>query len=106
MPIPEPIQSALEGAGISASALDRIRLARGLVGKTSYVAGVALLVLGAIALRGDAPAWVLAALTVFIFSVYFGGILWFAHRLYIIGASEGTADRRQNGQQIPSKRSF
>jgi hypothetical protein len=80
MPFPEPIKGALEGAGLSAESLDRIRLARGFVGKASYVAGVALLVLGAIAIRGGGEPPLMVGATVLIFSIYFGGALWFAHR--------------------------
>jgi hypothetical protein len=79
MSAPGPVRSALEGMGVSAESLDRIRLARGFVGKASYVAGTALLVLGAIALRGGANPILLAAFTVGVFSIYFGGALWFAH---------------------------
>jgi hypothetical protein len=79
LPIPEPVKSALEGAGISTSSLDSIRLARGFVGKASYVAGIALLALGAAALRGG-DTMVVSFLMVAVFTVYFLGALWFAHR--------------------------
>jgi hypothetical protein len=81
MPIPDPVKNALEGAGISAEALDRIRLARGFVGKASYVAGVALIVVGGIALRAaESSVLIFGIFALAIFAIYFGGTLWFAHR--------------------------
>ena len=81
MAIPEPVKNALQEVGLSAEALDRIRLARGFVGKASYVAGVALLVIGAIALRaGESSALTFGVFALVIFAIYFGGALWFAHR--------------------------
>jgi hypothetical protein len=62
-------------------ALGHIRLARGVVGKTSVVAGIALLVLGGIAWRIDAASLpMMAAAVVVAFFVYLAAILWFAHR--------------------------
>ena len=46
-----PIREALEQSGLSAFKLDRIRLARGVVGKATYVAVAAILALGGIAWR-------------------------------------------------------
>jgi hypothetical protein len=62
-------------------ALGHIRLARGVVGKTSVVAGVALLVLGAIALRIDeALLLAMAGAVLLAFFAYLAAVLWFAHR--------------------------
>jgi hypothetical protein len=81
MPFPEPIKSALEATGISASGLDRIRLARGVVGKTSYVAGAAILALAAIGVVLREPTFLLAigGIIAAVFVVYFAGVIWFAH---------------------------
>lgn len=72
----------LKSAGISAESFDRVRLARGVVGKSGYVAGAALLVLFAVAisLRDPVLLIVLAVLAVAIFAMFFGGALWFAHK--------------------------
>jgi hypothetical protein len=104
MPIPEPIKSALEGAGISASSLDRIRLTRGVVGKASYVATAALLVLGTIAvtLRPDAPI-LLALLAVFVFLAYFAGTLWFAHQHPGVALLEGAELIQWRQMEIAAK---
>jgi len=81
MSIPEPIKSALEATGISASRLDRIRLARGVVGKTSYVAGAAILALATIGVVLREPTFLLAigAFVLVVFVIYFVGVMWFSH---------------------------
>jgi hypothetical protein len=88
---PEQIRGALKEAGISAEALDRIRLARGVVGKASYVAGAALVVLVAVAIMLRQPDYLLAigVLAVALFLIYFLGILWFAHRHPGVALLEG-----------------
>jgi hypothetical protein len=85
------IQKTLESGGIRTSALDRIRLARGVVGKASYVAAAGVIALGAVAwsLR---DSWFLfgdAVLIIVLFSIYFGGILWFAHKHPGVALLEG-----------------
>jgi len=62
-------------------ALGHIRLAHGVVGKTSIVAGIVFLVLGGIALR-LAPdlLFAFAAMLLLAFLLYLGAMLWFAHR--------------------------
>jgi hypothetical protein len=62
-------------------ALGHIRLARGVVGKASVVAGIALLVLGGISWRIDVgllPIMVGAVLIAFF--GYLAAVLWFAHK--------------------------
>jgi hypothetical protein len=62
-------------------ALGHIRLARGVVGKASVVAGIALLVLGAIAMRIDAKLLlVISGMVLLAFFVYLAAVMWFAHR--------------------------
>ena len=47
----DPIRDTLQQSGINASTLDRIRLARGVAGKASFVAATAILALAGIAWR-------------------------------------------------------
>jgi hypothetical protein len=62
-------------------ALGHIRLAQGVVGKASVVAGIVLLTLGAIAMRVDSDLLlVIAGIVVLVFFVYLAAVLWFAHR--------------------------
>jgi|SRR5277367_2704320 len=77
-----PIRRVLDQSGIKASSLDRIRLARGVVGKASYVAVAAVLALRGIAWRLRDPIYLLVAavLIVLVFAIYFSGTLWFANR--------------------------
>lgn len=76
------VRELLESAGISANSLDRIRLARGVVGKASYVAAAALVGLGVVAwgLRDTDLLIKAGMLIVALFAVYFVGVLWFAHK--------------------------
>jgi hypothetical protein len=72
----------LESAGISASSYDRVRLSRGVVGKSSYVAGLALIVLIVAAYSSKDTTYLLAIaiLAAIIFVVFFVGALWFASK--------------------------
>jgi hypothetical protein len=86
------IQDTLRQVGVSTATLDRIKLARGLVGKTSYVAGAAIIALGVVAygLKGFSVFLIAdAALIVLLFAGYFGGVLWFAHRHPGVALLEG-----------------
>ena len=61
--------------------LGHIRLARGLVGKASVIAGIALLALGSIAWRADVALLpVMAGAVLLAFFAYLAAVLWFAHR--------------------------
>jgi hypothetical protein len=88
---PDPVKKALEAVGVSESSLDRVRLAQGFVGKASYVAGTALLVLIAVAafLRDPVYLLVVAFLAVCIFGIFFCGSLWFSHRHPDLALLEG-----------------
>jgi hypothetical protein len=90
MPV-NPIRETLQQVGINASTLDRVRLVRGVVGKTSYVAAAAVLTLAAIAWRLTDPNLLLvdAGLVVLIFVLYFAGVLWFANRHPGVALLEG-----------------
>ena len=76
------VKKILEGAGISGTALDRIRLARGVVGKLSTVAGIVLVVLAIAAYKLEDPRYIIGVVgcAIFIFLVYQFGVLWFAHK--------------------------
>lgn len=85
------VRQGLEAAGINAASLDRIRLARGVVGKASYVAGVAILALGVIAWQLHDPALLIAdaVLVILLFGMYFCGALWFANKHPGVALLEG-----------------
>jgi hypothetical protein len=74
------IRKILEESGFKVDGLDRIRLARGVVGKSSYVAGAAMLVFAVLAMRvsGVGLFAALIGATVVLFISYLVGILWFA----------------------------
>jgi hypothetical protein len=61
------------------------------VGKASYVAGAAILALGVVAfvLREPVFLLIIAICVVLLFFVYFGGVLWFAHRHPGVALLEG-----------------
>jgi hypothetical protein len=61
------------------------------VGKASYVAGAAILALGVVAfvLREPVFLLIIAICIVLLFVVYFGGVLWFAHRHPGVALLEG-----------------
>jgi hypothetical protein len=76
------VKQILEAVGVSESSLDRIRLAQGVVGKSSYVAGVALLALLVVAFSLKDPGHLLAigCFILILFFVYFAGVLWFSNK--------------------------
>src|SRR5947209_6692982 len=76
------LQDTLKSAGINASAFDRIRLARGVVGKASYVATAAVIGLAVVAYGLKEPTLLIidAILIAVLFVTYFAGVLWFAHK--------------------------
>ena len=85
------IREALTRSGINVSMLDRIRLTRGVVGKASYVAAVAVLLLGGIAWGLPDPIYRLvgAGLIALVTVVYLMGTLWFANRHPGVALLEG-----------------
>jgi hypothetical protein len=61
-------------------ALGHIRLARGVVGKTSIVAGLVVVVLGTIAWRLPAESlFLFAGLLILFFFVFLAAVIYFAH---------------------------
>ena len=72
----------LEELGISTESINSIRLARGVVGKTSYVALGGFFVLAVVAWRLSSAEFlmIVTGATTLIFLVYFIGILLFASR--------------------------
>jgi hypothetical protein len=85
------MQRRLESTGINTSALDRIRLARGVVGKASYVAGAAVLGLAVVAwgLRDSTLLVADGALILALFLTYLVGVLWFANKHPGVALLEG-----------------
>jgi hypothetical protein len=85
------IRETLENVGIRASAFQSIRLPRGLVGKASYVAALALIGLAIIAWGLKDPALLIAigCLIVLLFALYFAGVLWFANKHPGVALLEG-----------------
>lgn len=85
------LREALEQSGLDIVRLDRIRLARGVVGKASYVAAAAILVLGALAWRLSEPLDLLIAggVIALVFVLYFIGVLWFSNRHPGVALLEG-----------------
>jgi hypothetical protein len=89
--VQEEVTKALNAVGISTASLDKIRLARGVVGKASYVAGATIFAIAVIAfsLRDPFYLFCLAPLAVFVFVAYFVGALWFAHKHPGVALLEG-----------------
>ena len=85
-------------------ALGHIRLARGVVGKTSIVAGIVFLVLGTIAWR-IAPdlLFAFASMLVIAFFLYLGAMLWFAHRHPEQALLEGAEIIQYRQQEMAAK---
>jgi hypothetical protein len=54
------VQDILSKVGINAETLDRIRLAQGVVGKSSYVAATAILTLAVVAYNLHDPSYLVA----------------------------------------------
>lgn len=97
-PPPNP-QSAV------AAAYERVRLARGVVGKASTVAIAAVAALGAVAwsLRDPLYLIIVAALIVCVFAIYFGGTLWFANKHPGVSLLEGAELIRWREMEMSSK---
>jgi hypothetical protein len=76
------VKQILEAVGVSEASLDRVRLSQGVVGKSSYVAGIALLALLVVAYSLKDSGYLLAVgcLIFSLFAAYFGGVIWFAHK--------------------------
>ena len=72
----------LSKIGISEGALDRVRLAQGVVGKSSYVAFAALIGLAVVAYSLKDPGYLLAIGLVIAatFLIFLFSVLWFAHK--------------------------
>jgi hypothetical protein len=87
-----------------AQALGHIRLARGVVGKTSIVAGIVFLVLSGVAWR--MPTDVLFTFGVILllgFFAYIAAMLWFAHRHPEQALLEGAEIIQYRQQEMAAK---
>ena len=69
--------------------VDRIRLAHGIVGKTSYVAAALFVLLIVAILRDPSYVFAVVVLGVLSFLVYLAGMLWFANRHPGVALLEG-----------------
>ena len=77
--------------GLTAESLERIRLAQGVVGKTTYITFLVLALLGSLLWRLNEP-WMLLTVggsIILIFLIFFIGILIFAHRNPDLALLEG-----------------
>jgi hypothetical protein len=85
-------------------ALGHIRLAHGVVGKTSVVTGLALLVLAGIAWRVSTDLLlVMGGMVLLIFFVYLAAVLWFAHRHPEQALLEGAEIIQYREQEMAAK---
>ena len=102
---PDQVKDALGKAGINASSLERIRLARGVVGKATYVAGIAVFGLAAVAWSLRDPLYLLlvAIIMLLVFTFYFAGSLWFANRHPGVALLEGAELIRWRQMEIAAK---
>ena len=101
---PASLAAILKNFGLSEESGDRVRLGRGVVGRTTYAVVAALVVLALVAWRGD-PAmlfWI-AVLTLVLFLAYFGGVLWFAHRHPGVALLEGAELLRWRQTELAAK---
>ena len=100
------INQVLELLGVKTEGLDRIRLARGVVGKTSYVALAAIFGLAVIAWRltSDERALLFIAVLIgFIFFAFFVGILRFAKHNPGLALLEGAELLQWRQMEISAK---
>lgn len=88
--MPEPdLKAILSQAG--AAAFDKVKLSRGVVGKSSQVAMAAFAVLGLVAWNLREPSYliVLACLVSILLAAYFVAVLWFANKNPGVALLEG-----------------
>ncbi|MBI4608959.1 MAG: hypothetical protein HY726_08125 [Candidatus Rokubacteria bacterium] len=99
------IQKILEGLGFSGESLERVRLGRGVVGKTTYVALGALALLSIVAWRLNDPQLllVIAGVGALLFLIYFIGILVFANRNPATALLEGAELLRWRQYDLAAK---
>lgn len=85
MALPDSVTSRFKG-------VETIRLATGVIGKTSVVAGITLIGLSAIGFQFQDPSIKLVALATIalIFLLYFAGVLIFAHKHPDLALLEGS----------------
>ena len=94
----------LKALGFAEESVQRVRLGRGVVGRTTYAVVVALGVLGVVASRVDPEAllWV-AGLVVGLFILYFAGVLFFAQRNPGTALLEGAELLRWRQSELAAK---
>lgn len=98
------LEELLKGFGLPSKSIDRVRLSRGVVGRTTY-AIVAFLAVMAVAFSRASPEWViwLALLTAIVFVIYFVGVLLFARRYPGVALLEGAELLRWEQTQLAAK---
>ena len=84
------IPDLLKGFGLSSESVERVRLSRGVVGRTTYAVGGLFVVLAIVAGRID-PLYLLwvAGFATAAFAMYFIGVLAFAHKNPAVALLEG-----------------
>lgn len=79
----EDIRELLGRVGLGGGGVERIHLAQGVVGKTTYVTCTLIGVIGIAIYSLAGVVWaivLLALLAAVVFLIYFGGVLWFSHK--------------------------
>jgi hypothetical protein len=94
-------QDMLSKLGINAAALDRVRLAQSVVGKSSVVAALALIVLGIVGWSTHDAT--LPYMVCGLFAFYFIGVLWFAHKNPGLSLLEGAELIKWRQMEIGAK---
>jgi len=99
------IDNFLKEFGLSSESADRIRLGRGVVGKTTWAVGITLIVLGVVAARlGN--QWLLiavAGIAAVVFIVYFVGAIRFADKHPAEALLEGAELLRWKQYEVAAK---
>ena len=94
----------LKSFGLSEESVERIRLGRGVVGRTTYAAVAALFVLAVVAWRADPSMLIwIAVLAVGLFVLYFLGVLIFAERNPGTALLEGAELLRWRQSELAAK---
>lgn len=94
----------LKSFGLSEESVERIRLGRGVVGRTTYAAVAALFVLAVVASRADSTMLIwIAVLAVGLFALYFLGVLIFAERNPGTALLEGAELLRWRQSELAAK---
>ncbi len=98
------LSQLLKSFGLSEESVERIRLGRGVVGRTTYAAVAALFVLAVVAWRADPSMLIwIGLLAVGLFVLYFLGVLIFAERNPGTALLEGAELLRWRQSELAAK---